>query len=99
MVLLLILSCGSDPGPEFTPEEMDLITSAAGMLARSLAYFPGSAGWSPEPDNEMIAELESLAARQVELWPVFFRAAADTAAKLEQLMIQQQQESQQSQLL
>ncbi len=53
----------------------------------------------PPPDSTAILALEQLALRNVETWPVFFRAAADTASKLEQLMIQAQREEQQFQLL
>lgn len=99
LLLAAALSCGGEPEPEFTPEEAHLIASAAGMLARNLAYLPDSAGWSPPPGPELIMELEAMAEARVELWPTFFRAAADTAAKLEQLLIQMQLEEQQSQLL
>ncbi len=98
-VLFIWLACGTEPGPEFTPEEMELISEAASMTARNLAFLPDSAGWSPPPDSTAIMALERIARRQVELWPVFFRAAADTALKLEQLMIQAQREEQQFQLL
>lgn len=98
-VLLILVACGGEPGPEFTPEDMELITEAASMTARNLAFLPDSAGWSPPPDSTAILALEQLALRNVETWPVFFRAAADTASKLEQLMIQAQREEQQFQLL
>lgn len=97
--LLAAGGCGSEPPEEFTPEEMELITESAGMLARNLAYLPDSSGWSPFPDQEALQALETMAEGNVSLWPVFFRAAADTAAKLEQIMIQEMQEAQQAELL
>lgn len=99
LIALACLSCGGEPEPEFTPVETELITTAAGMLARNLAYCPDSAGWSPSPGEEMMLELELMSERHFELWPTFFRAAADSAAKLEQILIQRQQEDQQLQLL
>ena len=99
LIALAALSCGREPEPEFTPAETELITTAAGMLARNLAYPPDSSGWSPPPGEEMILELEALSERHFHLWPLFFRATADTASKLEQILIQRQQEEQQSQLL
>ena len=78
---------------------MELITVSAGMLARNLAYLPDSSGWSPSPGPEALQALEAMSEANTSLWPVFFRAAADTAAKLEQIMIQEMQEAQQSQLL
>jgi len=98
-IIVIAVSCGEKPGPTLTEGEMELISGAAGMLARNLAYLPDSSGWSPAPDISVISELEGLAAANVEVWPVFFRAAADTAAKLEQIMIQQQQELQLEQFL
>ncbi len=97
--LLLAGGCGSEPDEEFTPEEMELITASAGMLARNIAYLPDSSGWSPCPGPEALQALGSIAETNSSLWPVFFRAAADTASKLEQIMIQEMQEAQQSQLL
>lgn len=94
---LSLVSCGNSPGP--SPAEMELVTSAAGMLARNLAYLPDAPGWSQPPDEQMMANLETMAKRNIEIWPVFFRAAADTAAKLEQLNIQQLQEDRQSEIL
>lgn len=98
-VLLATGGCGSEPREEFTPEEMELITVSAGMLARNIAYLPDSSGWSPSPGPEALQALEAMSEANTSLWPVFFRAAADTAAKLEQIMIQEMQEAQQSQLL
>lgn len=95
----MAVSCGKGNEPVLAPGEMETVTGAAGMLARNLAYMPDSSGWSPPPNGALMSDLESLAKVHVELWPVFFKAAADTAAKLEQLMIQQQQEQQQEQLL
>jgi hypothetical protein len=99
LIALAALSCGREPEPEFTPAETELITTAAGMLARNLAYSPDSSNWSPPPDEEMIAELEALAEQHFKVWPIFFRATADTSSKLEQILIQSQQEEQQLQLL
>ncbi len=99
LLFLTALSCGGEPEPVFTPAETELISTAAGMLARNLAYIPDSSGWSPPPGEEMLMELEAISERHFELWPFFFRAAADSASKLEQLLIQRQQEEQQMQLL
>jgi hypothetical protein len=99
ILLLLGSSCGGKPAPEFSPGEMEVITAAAGMVARNLAYAPGSPEWSPAPDEAVTAYLDSLAEGHMQLWPVFFRAAADTASKIEQIMIQRTAEEQQSQLL
>ncbi len=99
LLILAALSCGGEPEPVFTPVETELISTAAGMLARNLAYLPDSSGWSPPPSEEMLIELEAISNRHFELWPVFFRAAADSASKLEQILIQRQNEEQQMQLL
>ena len=96
---LVFLSCGGEDDPVFTAEEMQLITSAAGSTARNLAYSPEDENWSPAPNGETLAMLEEISSRNVELWPVFFRTAADTAAKLEQILVMEQQEQQQSELL
>lgn len=82
-----------------TAEEARLISDAAGMLARNLAFLPDSTGWSPLPDDETLSRLELMSNEHIDLWPLFFRAAADTSAKLEQLELQAQREEQQFDLL
>lgn len=96
---LLIFACGSSEESALTPEETRMISDAAGMLARNLAFLPDSTGWSPMPDGDVIYRLETLSHEHLDLWPLFFRAAADTSAKLEQLQLQEQQELQQFELL
>jgi len=95
----LCCACGSEAEPVFTLQEQELITTAAGRLARNLAYLPDSEDWSPAPTEEMIHELEAISERHHELWPILFRAAADSASKLEQLLIQRQQEENMMELL
>ncbi len=98
-LFLAAASCGNKSATELTTEQMELVTTGAGMLARNLSYMPDSAGWSEAPDQELLDELENLAQSHTELWPVFFRAAADTASKLDQLEQQARQEAIQAELL
>lgn len=94
-----MISCGDKPATELTPEQLNTISEGAGMLARNLAYIPADSNWSEAPDQALITELELIAERHTDLWPLFFRAAADTANKLEQLELQAQQEAIQADLL
>jgi len=101
-VLILFLtaaSCSSKSAADLTAEQMDMLTTGAGMLARNLSYMPDSAGWSEAPGPELLNELEILSQSHTELWPVFFRAAADTAMKLDELEQQFRLEAAQAELL
>ncbi|MCK5785845.1 MAG: hypothetical protein KAH54_04700 [Candidatus Sabulitectum sp.] len=99
MAFILISSCGDKPATELTPEQLNTISENAGMLARNLAYLPSDSSWSEAPDEALTAELELMAEKHTDVWPLFFRAAADTANKLEQLELQAQQEAIQAELL
>ncbi len=69
------------------------------MLARNLAFLPSDSSWSEPPGDELIAELELMSKVNSEIWPTFFRAAADTALKLDQIELQAQQEAIQAEML
>ena len=97
--LMLSLACGEDSTSELTIEQLSIISSGAGLLARNLAYLPTDSKWTEPPDELLLSELEQMSKENVQVWPTFFRAAADTAMKLDQLEIQAEQEAIQSQLL
>ncbi|MEA3266782.1 MAG: hypothetical protein U9P42_07555 [Candidatus Fermentibacteria bacterium] len=99
VLLILVLACKEKPATELTPIQMSTITTGAGMLARNLAYLPADSSWSEAPDEAFIQELELMSVNHTEVWPTFFRAAADTAMKLDQLEIQEQQEAIQAEML
>lgn len=69
------------------------------MLARNLAYLPADSNWSESPDEALVAEIELMAETHTDAWPTFFRAAADTAMKLDQIELQAQQEAIQAEML
>jgi hypothetical protein len=95
----LASSCRGTEESSLLKENEPLLAEAAGMLARNLAYAEGHRFWSPPPGPETIDELSALAVTSVELWPMFFKFAADSAAKLELLEVQARQEELQLQLL
>ncbi len=97
--LMLLLACGEDSTSELTAEQLSIISSGAGLLARNLAYLPTDSNWTESPDESLLSELEQMSKENTEVWPMFFRAAADTAMKFDQLEIQAQQEAIQSELL
>lgn len=98
--LALVISCGgNNETTELMPEQLRIISECASMLARNLAFLPEEPGWSAAPGQELIAEIELMNRTHTEVWPVFFRAAADTATKLNQLEIQAQQEAAQAEML
>lgn len=99
VISLANLSCGSGEEQRFTREDTELITVTAGMLARNLAFTPEDSMWSPAPDPGSLARLEELAETDAGVWPLFFRAASDSAMKFEQLVINRQAEAQQAELL
>lgn len=99
MLLFLALACGEKSATELTPIQMNTITTSAGMLARNLAYLPADSSWSEAPDESLIQELELMSVNNTEVWPTFFRAAADTAMKLDQIELQAQQEAIQAEML
>jgi hypothetical protein len=96
-LLALTLSCSNSA--ELMPEQLALVSTGAGMLARNLAYMPGDSNWSKPPEAGLLAELEAMAEDRSDIWPLFFRAAADSAAKLDQLEMQARQEAVQAELL
>lgn len=97
--IILLLACGGSSSTELTPEQLSTISTGAGMLARNLAYLPADSNWSEAPDKEFLSELELMSVEHTEAWPTFFRAAADTAMKLDQLELQAQQEAIQAEML
>lgn len=99
MLLILAMACGEKSATELTPIQMNAITTGAGMLARNLAYLPADSSWSEAPDEALIQELELMSVNHTEVWPTFFRAAADTAMKLDQIELQTQQEAIQAEML
>ncbi len=99
MLLSFALACGEKPATELTPVQTNTIATGAGMLARNLAYLPADSGWSEAPNDAFIQELELMSVEHTEVWPNFFRAAADTAMKLDQIELQAQQEAIQAELL
>jgi len=99
MLLILALACKEESTTELTPIQMNTITTGAGMLARNLAYLPADSSWSEAPDEAFVQELELMSVGHTEVWPAFFRAAADTAMKLDQLELQAQQEAIQAEML
>ncbi len=99
ILTVIAASCSENPATDFTAEQMNIITTGAGMLARNLAFLPDSAGWSEAPGRELTEQLELMSETNTEVWPVFFRAAADTAMKLDQLEQQAQQEAIQAEML
>jgi len=94
-----MLSCGYDNTDELSSDQIDLIATAAGMLARNLAYLPDSPLWSEPPDESVLGELELMALEHTDVWPLFFRAAADSAGKFEQIELQTQREAIQAEML
>ena len=96
---MLLLACGENSTSELTAEQLSIINSGAGLLARNLAYLPTDSNWTEPPDEHFFSELEQMSEANTEVWPTFFRAAADTAMKLDQIEIQAQQEAIQSQML
>lgn len=99
ILLSLALACGEKPETELTPVQLNTITTGAGMLARNLTYIPADSGWSEAPDEAFVQELELMSVGHTEVWPTFFRAAADTAMKLDQIELQAQQEAIQAEML
>lgn len=97
--MVLILACGESSTTELTPEQLNKISTGAGMLARNLSYLPADSNWSEAPDEGFIQELEVMSAAHTEVWPTFFRAAADSAMKFDQFELQAQQEAIQAELL
>ncbi len=97
--LILLISCGEEPASDLTQEQLNIISTGAGMLARNLAYLPADSNWSEAPEEGLISELELMAETHTDVWPLFFRAAADSAGKLEQLEIQAQREAIQAEML
>ncbi len=96
---MLLLACGENSDSQLTPEQLSRINSGAGLLARNLAYLPTDSNWTEPPDELFLSELELMAEENIEVWPIFFRAAADTAMKLDQIEIEAQREAIQSELL
>lgn len=99
MLPILLLACGESSTRELTPEQLVSISTGAGMLARNLAYLPADSSWSEAPGEALITELELMSVNHTDVWPTFFRAAADTAMKLDQLELQAQQEAIQAEML
>lgn len=97
--LILLLACGESSTTELTPGQMNIISTGAGMLARNLAYLPADSNWSEAPGEELISELELMSVKHTDVWPTFFRTAADSAGKLEQLEILAQREAIQAEML
>ncbi len=97
--IVLLLACGENSTTELTPEQLNKISTGAGMLARNLSYLPADSNWSEAPDEVFIQELDVMSVVHTEVWPTFFRAAADSAMKFDQLELQAQQEAVQAELL
>ena len=97
--LLFSLSCGNEKDTTPTATQMETITTAAGMLTRNLAYNQADSNWSEPPDQMQLKAIEELAKENTVIWPTFFRAASDTAMKLEQLDLQAARDSTLSEML
>ncbi len=97
--LMMLTSCGENTTSELTPHQLNIIAAGAGQLARNLAYLPTDSSWAPAPGDSIISELELMSLEHTDVWPTFFRAAADTAMKFDQLMQQAQQEAIQAEML
>ncbi len=97
--LLFSLSCGNEKDTTPTAAQMETITTAAGMLTRNLAYNQADSNWSEPPDQMQLKAIEELAKENTVIWPTFFRAASDTAMKLEQLDLQAARDSTLSEML
>ena len=97
--LMILTSCGENTASELTPYQLNIIAEGAGQLARSLAYLPSDSNWTPAPGENIISELELMSLEHTDVWPAFFRAAADTAMKFDQLLQQAQREAIQEEML
>jgi hypothetical protein len=99
MSLACLFSCGYKTTDDLSGDQLNFIYTSAGMLARNLAYLPGSPGWCEPPGESVLEELELLAQEHTDVWPLFFRAAADSAGKIEQIELQTQHEAIQAEML
>ncbi len=99
ILTLILVGCGEKSTSELTVVQQAKITTGAGMLARNLTYLPGDSAWSEIPSEQYMADLVLIAEEHTEVWPIFFRAAADTAMKIEQLEMQLQQEARLQEML
>jgi len=97
--LLFSLNCGNKKDTTPTATQMQTITTAAGMLARNLAYNQADSNWSEPPSQMQLRAIEELAKENTVVWPTFFRAASDTAMKLEQIDLQAARDSTLSEML
>ena len=97
--LIFSLGCGKEKDVIPTATQMESIATAAGMLARNLAFESDNANWSQAPDQAQLEAIEQLAKENVIIWPTFFRAAADSAMKLEQIDMQEARDAIQSDML
>ncbi|PIE51481.1 hypothetical protein CSA37_11545 [Candidatus Fermentibacteria bacterium] len=99
LAIAAFTGCGSDRETELTEQQITVITRAAGMLARNMAYSPDAEEWSSMPEADTMNLLEELSQEHTDLWPRFFRAAADSSIKLIQLEEQARQEALQLEML
>ncbi len=97
--LLFSLSCGNEKDTIPTASQMQTITTVAGMLARNLAYNQADSNWSEPPSQIQLRAIEELAKENTVVWPTFFRAASDTAMKLEQIDLQAARDATLSEML
>lgn len=98
-ILFFSLGCGKENDATPTASQMETISMAAGMLARNLAYDQADSNWSEPPSQMQLGTIEELAKENTIIWPTFFRAASDTAMKLEQIELQAARAATQGEML
>lgn len=99
VLLFFLLGCENKEDSIPTASQMQTIATAAGMLARNLAYNQADSNWSEPPTQTQLRTIEELAEENVVIWPTFFRAASDTAMKLEQIELQAIRDAAESEML
>ncbi|MFO7625940.1 MAG: hypothetical protein R6V62_01620 [Candidatus Fermentibacteraceae bacterium] len=84
-LLLSASGCGGSPRStaELSQTERVLLEETGGVLARNLAFPPGSANWREAPSESVATAVTGIAARVPSAWTVLFRSASDTLARLE----------------
>jgi len=84
-LLLSASGCGGSPrsNAELSRTEQALLEETGGILARNLAFPPGSANWSEAPSESVATAVTGIADRVPSAWTVLFRSASDTLARLE----------------
>jgi hypothetical protein len=84
-LLLSASGCGGSPrsNSELSHNERVLLEETGGVLARNLAFPPGSANWHEAPSESVATAVASIAERVPSAWTVLYRSASDTLARLE----------------